>query len=203
MTEEQLEHIFDPFYTTKEPGEGTGLGLSTIYNIVRGHNGHIQCSSQPGKGTEFTIDLPALQLGTGAAAGSEEPPSAASLCHGRETILLVEDENAIREFLHELLQSCGYHVLQASNGQEALTLEGEYEGGIDLILLDLGMPGMSGEQFLKERPRVDGRKIILISGYDSNRINKVLTEFHIDGAVRKPFHLESFLATIRNVLDAS
>lgn len=203
MTKEQLDHIFDPFYTTKEPGEGTGLGLSTIYNIVKGHNGHIQCSSQPGEGTEFIIDLPALQLGADASAGPEEPRSAASLCRGRETVLLVEDETAIREFLHELLQSCGYKVLLAASGEEALTLEAEYEKAIDLILLDLGMPGMSGEQFLKERPQVEGRKIILISGYDANRINKALTEFHIDGAVRKPFHLESFLATIRNVLDAS
>ena len=138
-----LSHIFEPFFTTKGPGKGTGLGLATVYGIVRQSGGGIEVQSTPGSGTTFTIYLPreSAPLDEIKPPGSPVEPS-----REFETILVVEDEEIVRELVCEVLEQQGYHVLCAANGREALKMAEEYSGGIDLLLTDVIMPQMNGHE---------------------------------------------------------
>jgi signal transduction histidine kinase len=197
MNEETKAHIFEPFFTTKEVGKGTGLGLATVYGIVKQSGGFIWVESVPGRGTEFEIYLPA----TSAAAGTT-PVSATrrSLPRGTETILVVEDEAGVRDLAGEFLRAAGYKVLEAHDGEDALEVVARYSGWIDLLLTDMVMPRMSGKK-LAEHLRLTrpGLKVVLMSGY---------AQFNAEGAepspdsmmISKPFSMTSLVEKMDEVL---
>jgi PAS domain S-box-containing protein len=149
MTEEVKAHLFEPFFTTKEVGQGTGLGLCTVYGIVKQSGGHIEVESQPGSGTTFRVYLPPID----ESAAPETSNGAGPVLRGSETVLLAEDEGAVRALACQVLWSSGYSVLEAGDGAEALWLAGEHRGPIDLLVTDVVMPDLDGRG-LAERLRV-------------------------------------------------
>ena len=151
MDQKTLSHIFEPFDTTKETGKGTGLGLATVYGIVSQHGGHITCNSEPGLGTTFKIYFPTVA----EERDSETPAIERPIRGGNETILLVDDEEALRDLGTTLLTRFGYEVVTANDGKEALEIYQREKGRIALILLDLIMPEMDGKQCLGEILRVN------------------------------------------------
>ena len=166
MDEQTLEHIFEPFYTTKDIGKGTGLGLASAYGIVQSHGGNILCYSEPDRGTTFKIYLPAVDQPD--AGRLEEPPARPP--HGRgETVLVVDDEESVRDLSRQALKSFGYLVRTASSGEEALEIYAGRPGGFDLVLMDIGMPGMGGHACLREILALDPKaKVLIASGYTTN-----------------------------------
>ncbi len=172
MERRTLERIFEPFFTTKEVGKGTGLGLATVYGIVKQHQGWIEVESEPGKGSTFKIYLPAVAEMKEIAVERSEGPGPVK--GGNETILLVEDEAVLRELVREVLCSYDYKVIEAASGVEALRVWDEYNGKIDLLLTDMVMPeGMSGrdlaDQLKKRKPNL---KVIFTSGYSSEVLGR-------------------------------
>jgi signal transduction histidine kinase/CheY-like chemotaxis protein/HAMP domain-containing protein len=193
--------IFEPFFTTKEVGKGTGLGLATVYGIVKQHEGWIEVSSEVGKGTTFNVFFPASSDPVKAA--TSQPSLVAPVRGGRETILLVEDEQVLREMAHLILQDCGYQVLDAGCGAEALQVWELNSGRIDLVLSDVVMPGgMSGrelaERLLASRPKL---RIIFTSGYNVEETNTDF--FRRDGAafLQKPYTRADLAKAVRECLD--
>jgi PAS domain S-box-containing protein len=201
MDEGTLSKIYDPFFTTKEIGEGTGLGLSTVYGIIRQHGGHIDCMSRPGRGTTFQIYLPAHQADH-VAAEDEAPLHLPSL-GGSETVLLVDDEENIREIGKEMLVEVGYQAISAASGEEALEYFERMKPKVDLVILDLGMPGMGGQRCMQELlSKYPDLKVLIASGYLAGGKDK---ELILDGAVghiAKPFRRVDLLTKIRRVLDS-
>jgi two-component system, cell cycle sensor histidine kinase and response regulator CckA len=171
MDAETQARIFEPFYTTKEPGKGTGLGLATVYGIVKQSNGVVWVYSELGKGTTFKVYLPLAQT----AVEAESPSSAEQgpITGGSETILMVEDEPLLREANREFLEVKGYRVLEASNGAEALQICQTHQGPIDLLLTDVIMPGISGIELAKSvlasRPAI---RVVYMSGYTDQTVDK-------------------------------
>ncbi len=170
MSAEVRERIFEPFFTTKEKGKGTGLGLATVYGIVKQSNGHIYVYSEVGKGTTFKIYFPSVR----GVKRSEKSESVKRRVRGHgQKILVVEDEYLVRELILDTLKNLGYQVLEASNGDQALKLFHEYKNEIDLILTDLIMPGMNGKKLidlvLQEAPNI---QVLYMSGYDDNAISR-------------------------------
>lgn len=165
MGPDVMAHIFEPFYTTKHQGEGSGLGLATVYGIVRQNEGQINVYSTPGKGTTFRIYLP---LSNGEAIPAEQEVQS-SPPEGSETILLVEDEESLLRIVERQLHQLGYTVLKAHAPETALTIAQAYEGRIDILLTDILMPGMSGRELAEKvtalRPEV---KCLFMSGYSAN-----------------------------------
>jgi CheY-like chemotaxis protein len=160
-------HIFEPFFTTKEKGKGTGLGLATVYGIVKQSDGFIWVYSETGLGTTFKIYLPRVE---GAPVGAREP-SAGPVAGGSETVLLVEDETALRDLLGETLKSYGYEVVVAADGAEALRAAAQHAGVIDVVVTDVVLPGINGRRVAEEiaatRPRI---KVLFMSGYTEEAI---------------------------------
>jgi len=197
MDKETLAHIFDPFFTTKEVGRGTGLGLATVYGIVQEHEGHISCYSQPGAGTTFKIYLPAMADGAAVL-----PVAAIEKRGGTEKILLVDDEATIRNMAAKALQSFGYTVLTAATAEEALSIQASRGEEIDLIILDLGMPGMGGQECLKRLIDRGSRTPVLVaSGYGVNGMAAGVIQSGAAGFIGKPYHISHLLAKIREILD--
>lgn len=194
-----LDHIFEPFFTTKKPGEGTGLGLATVYGIVKQHNGGIVCYSQPGQGTTFKIYLPAIPREAVVIPAQSEAP----FTGGTETILLVDDEDLLRELGRRLLSKAGYTVLTAKDGLEALVIYGERIREIDLVILDLIMPLMEGRQCLEELLKINPSvKVIIASGHSLGGQGKQAMESGAKGFIGKPFDMRQILREVRNVLDS-
>lgn len=197
MEEKILQNIYDPFFTTKEPGRGTGLGLAMVYGIVKAHGGRIACHSQPGQGTRFTICLPAMD----ADGAADESYSAEQPVGGNETILLVDDEEFIRDLGQRILTRFGYRVLTVSTGEQALDLVRSGQS-FDLVILDLIMPGMGGRQclarLLAERP---GLRVIVASGYSFDSPVADILTLGAKGFMHKPFQMAEMLRQIRGVLD--
>ena len=197
---EHIAHIFEPFYTTKQEGKGTGLGLATVYGIVKQSGGFIWVYSELGLGTTFKIYLPSIHRRTSitpACKTAEISP------RGCETILLVEDEAAVRQSTREFLNLSGYTVLEAANGEDALHIAREYLGPIHLMVTDVVMPHLGGaqlaEQLAAERPQM---KVLFVSGYAESTI---LRHGVIDVSTRflqKPFGLKTLASKIREVLGA-
>ena len=207
IPKENLGKIFEPFYTTKDPSKGTGLGLSTVYGIVKQTGGFIFPYSTMGKGTTFRIYLP-RHFETPAEAKAEAEAKAAEAAPeqtdltGKGTILLVEDEDAVRTFAARALATRGYDVLQAESGEAALAIVEAHEGVIDLIVSDVVMPNMDGPTLIKELAgRLPGVKIIFVSGYAEDAFAKSLDptqEFHF---LPKPFSLKQLAAAVKGVMN--
>jgi CheY-like chemotaxis protein len=198
MTPEVRERIFEPFFTTKEKGHGTGLGLSTVYGIVKQSGGNIWVYSEPGQGTTFKIYLP--QVDEPLEEMKEEVVKEVS--RGHETILIVEDEDAVRKLAVRVLKKQGYKVLEAPDGGKAFMLCEAYKEPIHLILTDVVMPGMSGSKLADRLKAIHPEaKTLYMSGYTDNAIlhHGILesgTNF-----IQKPFTVESLPRKVREVLD--
>lgn len=198
MDRQTLTHIFEPFFTTKEVGKGTGLGLATVYGIVKQHGGHITCYSEPGFGTTFKIYLPAIQTDKKSEAQTE----GVIIPRGTETILLVDDEEPLRKLGSRILNEYGYRVMTASNGKEALELYQREDASISLVILDLIMPEMDGNKCLTEVLRVNPKaKVVLASGYSEVGAASGAMAGGAKGFVQKPYNMREFLITIREILD--
>ena len=198
MDKGTLEQIFEPFFSTKAPGKGTGLGLSMVHGIVKNHDGRITCRSTPGKGTCFRIYLPAVE------ADIEKKPLEGKKEYqvGNETILLVDDEEAVRKTGKERLERAGYTVLTASGGEMALDIYRQKTSKIHLVLLDLIMPGMSGVSCLYELLQTDpGVKVVIISGYSPDEETMEVIEACTNGYLRKPYTGDQLLSTVRKAID--
>ena len=192
--------IFEPFFTTKEPGKGTGLGLATVYGVVKQSDGYIWVYSEPGQGTTFKIYLPlAADLVESPKAQAATPAPA----RGSETILLVEDEESVRNLVADFLKSSGHTVIEASEGEEAIRLASSQKQKIDLLISDVVMPKLSGRELWNDlRKRLPTLKVLFISGYTDD---SVVRHGVIDGDVaflQKPFTMRALAAKIREVLDA-
>lgn len=201
MSAEVKSHLFEPFFTTKEQGKGTGLGLATVYGVVKQSHGHIQVDSEPGRGATFRIYFPFAPESIRAANPSIEPEKSLK---GSETIMLVEDEEAVRSLARLVLETCGYFVLEATRASEAMTLSESHRGPIHLLLTDVVMPQMSGRELADRlklfRPET---RILYMSGYTDDVI--VYHGLGHDGAdfIQKPFTPDSLIRKVRSMLDAA
>jgi len=197
MDTETVSHMFEPFFTTKERGKGTGLGLATVYGIVRQAGGNVAVETAPGAGATFRVYLPRCD----EPMTSGLRPAVASR-HGTETVLLVEDEPAVRVFAKVVLERQGYSVLVAESGAAALDLVGKHTGVIHVLLTDVVMPGMNGRELASRvaalRPSI---KVVFMSGYTAD----VLTDFDVNAGqafISKPFSEKALAAKLREALDA-
>jgi len=201
MDEETQSHLFEPFFTTKTPGRGTGLGLATAYGIIRQSGGAIGIYSELGAGTTARIFLPLAKQES--APGTAEEAAPEETLEGRETILLVEDEARVRKLIAEVLTSRGYHVLEATRGEEAIRLCRSHRQPIDLCVVDVIMPEMSGPDLVRELlPLKSKMRVLYISGYADEAIlhHGILRS----GAafLQKPFLPDVLLHKVREVLDS-
>jgi two-component system cell cycle sensor histidine kinase/response regulator CckA len=201
MDDETRGHIFEPFFTTKGVGEGTGLGLSTVYGIVTGHGGSIACRSRPGRGTTFRIHLPAVDAPL--AASAVDPGVRVQAEPGRETILLVDDERGILDTVRAFLSDYGYTTLTAASGEEALPVYRDNRDRIDLVIMDLGMPGMGGRECLKRLLALDpAAKVVVATGYLSGGLEPELRRAGAVGYLAKPYRLADLMREIKQALSA-
>jgi len=199
MDRQVQARIFEPFFTTKEHGKGTGLGLATVFGIVKQSGGFIWCDSEPGKGCTFVLHFPVSESGGHAQELVNGEPM---LLTGTETILLAEDEKMVGNIMEEALVQAGYTVVRAAGGGEALELCRSSGKPVDLILSDVVMSDMRGpEMALRIREMLPDVKIILMSGYpDLGEVSEILPGLH-DVFLQKPVSMELLLSTVRKVLD--
>jgi two-component system cell cycle sensor histidine kinase/response regulator CckA len=195
------EHLFEPFFTTKQVGKGTGLGLAMVYGFVKQSGGHVAVYSEPGQGTTFKLYLPHIVAEKEAAADDPRPMEKALMTGGSETILLVEDEEGVRSLIRTVLQSCGYKVLEASNGQEALEMARRHSAPIALLVTDVVMPEMTGAQTAEAILRVHpGAKVLFLSGYtDDAVVRHGVLEEKVE-FLQKPFSPQRLATKVREVL---
>jgi signal transduction histidine kinase/ActR/RegA family two-component response regulator len=197
MDEETIARIFEPFFTTKPEGKGTGLGLSTVYGVVKQNRGHIDVDSKTGEGTTFEVLLPAV-----GERGEPEQREAPRAPGGAATILVVEDEGAVRRLVQTLASSLGYTVLVAASGDEALQVAREHRGPIDLLLTDLVMPKMSGKELAgRMRRERKGLRVLFMSGYSDEALvdRDALTQ--TGPFLQKPFSSDRLAAELRRCLE--
>ncbi|HTR65015.1 MAG TPA: response regulator, partial [Terriglobales bacterium] len=197
MNADTKAHIFEPFFTTKEQGKGTGLGLATVFGIVKQSGGHITVESEPGRGSIFRVYLPKTE-----DAVEEARRLQAISARGNETILLVEDEHAVRESTAEFLAQNGYRVLIAENGPEALRMAEQYEQPIHLLLSDLVMPRMSGKELSERIVGLHAEtRVVFMSGYSQNLLSHQQILDPAYSLLHKPFRLADLGQLIRETLD--
>jgi len=199
MDKETIKHIFEPFYTTKDMGKGTGLGLAMVYGIVKSHNGYIMCYSEPDNGTVFRIYLPGIEQKTDLeGTENEETPLG-----GTETILLVDDDEFVRSLGNQALSMFQYRVIAVPDGESALEIYMKGWKDIALIILDLIMPGMGGMKCLEETLKINPQaKVIVASGYTVKGPAKEAIDSGAKGFISKPYDIKKMLSTVREVLDA-
>jgi signal transduction histidine kinase/CheY-like chemotaxis protein/HAMP domain-containing protein len=202
MDEDTMARIFEPFFTTKEVGKGTGLGLATVYGITKQHDGWVDVTSQPGAGTNFSVFFPAHSQPIEVKTPTTAPD--ASVPGGNETILIVEDEPVLRDMAHLILHDCGYRILEASSGREALMVWDRHQGAIDLVVTDVVMPeGISGmdlaQRLLATKPRL---KIVFASGYSMESLDTAFVRNGRAGFLQKPYTHVTLAQAVRSALDA-
>jgi len=201
MDTETMSRIFEPFFTTKDIGQGTGLGLATVYGIVKQHDGWVEVSSEPGKGSTFDVYFPASDELPDLI--KQETAVTGPVAGGTETILIVEDEPVLRSMARDILEECGYRILEASSGKDALDVWSQQTEKIDLLLTDMVMPdGISGvnlaEKLLASQPNL---KVVFTSGYTSNEVDRdMLARTHAT-FLQKPYTHGELARTVRNCLD--
>jgi CheY-like chemotaxis protein len=199
MDAETRSHLFEPFFTTKRPGRGNGLGLATVHSIVTQYGGAIEVDSEPGKGTCVSILLPRAEEEIQEARNADEVAPA----RGGETVLLVEDDSAVRRSVSRVLSECGYKVLEAASGAEALKICQSLQGEIDLLLADRVMPGLSGREVARQlRVLRPGLRVLYMSGFHQDSP----ADGEEEGPVvlfRKPFTGSALARKVREILDES
>jgi len=197
MDEKTLQRIYEPFFTTKEMGRGTGLGLASAYGIIKNHNGMIEVKSKIGAGTSFIIYLPAS-----AQEVKNDETARDSILRGIETVLLVDDEDKILDVERELLSSLGYTVFVATNGTRAIELYKTNSDKIDIVVLDMIMPGMGGGEIYdalrKIKPDV---KVLLCSGYSEAGQASEILQRGCTGFIQKPFNASELSEKLREVIN--
>ncbi len=199
MDPDVVQRIFEPFFTTKEHGKGTGLGLSVVHGIVKNHGGIIYCESKPNHGTTFFIILPASIGGSNPQAVQELPKTSA---YGTEKILLVDDEKSILETVRDTLSLFGYQIVTAESGEKARELYQLHQDDIDLVILDLIMPGCGGKKCLHDLLEINPHaRVLMTSGYSSSQQTQELTRAGAVGFIHKPYRPEDLLVYIRNIID--
>jgi CheY-like chemotaxis protein len=200
MDADTQRHIFEPFFTTKEVGQGTGLGLATVYGIVKQSGGNIWVYSEEGVGTTFKTYFPRVmeqRVVEDTTNNSEE------LSKGTETILLVEDEEMVRSLTHQILEECGYTVLEAHNGVEALSICVEHNCQIDLLMTDVVMPQMGGREVAEKLAhKYPQMKILFTSGYTDDAVVRHGVIEAGTNFIQKPFALDALAHKVREILDA-
>ena len=197
MDEVTVQRIFDPFFTTKKFGKGSGLGLYCAYGIVKNHGGHIQVVSKSNSGTTFTIYLPACNR----KIAKPVEPSPRSIV-GRETILLVDDEQKIREVCRDGLKLLGYTVVTADSGETAVDMYRKLGGAVDVVVLDMVLPGMSGKEIYRRLKAINPEiRVLLASGYSVGGQEKEILEDGCNGFIQKPFRMESLSMKIQELME--
>jgi CheY-like chemotaxis protein len=193
-------HLFEPFFTTKEVGKGTGLGLATVYGIVKQSGGHISVYTEVGQGSSFKVYLPRVDAPPAAAAPSATRPAAA---RGSETVLVVEDDRAVLALTCRALEAEGYTILCASDGADALRIVERHGGAIHLLVTDVVMPGMSGRELAEQMAaRRAGIRILYMSGYPGDAAVHHGTLVRGSAFLQKPFSPDSLARKVRETLDA-
>jgi CheY-like chemotaxis protein len=196
MDEKTKARIFEPFFTTKAMGRGTGLGLAMVYGIVKGHNGYIDVYSEKGKGTTFNIYLPASEREALKDVKTEE-----AIVTGKETILLVDDEEGIIGVVKEMLEALGYQVLTAASGRGAVDVYERNKSKIDLVILDMIMPEMGGGETFDRLKEINPEiKVVLASGYSINGEASGIMARGCKGFIQKPARIAELSQRVRNVL---
>jgi signal transduction histidine kinase/CheY-like chemotaxis protein len=203
MDEATRARIFEPFFTTKDIGKGTGLGLATVFNIARQHNGWVEVESQPGCGSTFAVYLPAITQSL-PQTQMAEPTAVSPTIGGHERILIVEDEEMLRELAREILRDAGYQIFEAVSGREALAVWEQHAGKIDLLLTDMVMPeGVSGvelaERLVAGSPEL---KVVFMSGYTADEVSPELLERNNASFIQKPYGHAELTKVVRDCLDA-
>ncbi|HVY60816.1 MAG TPA: ATP-binding protein, partial [Planctomycetota bacterium] len=203
MDEATRAHLFEPFFTTKERGRGTGLGLSTVYGIVRQAGGHIAVETEVGRGTRFQVFWPRAAEGAGGAAAASAGGPEADAPGGSETVLLVEDDEAVRDLARTLLEEGGYRALVARDVEDAVRIAREHAGAIDLLLTDVVMPRMGGPELARAvaalRP---GIRTIFMSAYTGDAVADRAPLEPGAAFLQKPFGAKALARKLREVLDA-
>jgi len=198
MDEATRQRIFDPFFTTKEMGRGTGLGLASAYGIIKNHGGFINVYSEKGEGTTFNIYLPASE----SEVRDQKSVVSDGVKHGDETVLLVDDEDMIIDVGEQLLEKMGYTVLIARSGKEATEIYEEKKDQIDMVIVDMIMPDMSGgDTFDRLREINPDVKVLLSSGYSITGQATEILERGCDGFIHKPFNMKQLSRKLRDILD--
>src|SRR5579862_6530506 len=197
MDKETQSRIFEPFFTTKEKGKGTGLGLSTVYGIIKQSGGYVLVQSEEGRGTTFQIYLPRAE----GVAEKHAPPVAAAALGGTETLLLVEDEESVRQLVRDTLTAKGYRVVEAENGEAGMAAAARHDGRIDLVITDVVMPGISGRELVQKLAQIrPDAKVLYLSGYTKDAIISEGTIERGAAFLQKPFTLQTLSRKVREVL---
>jgi CheY-like chemotaxis protein len=197
IDKETQERIFEPFFTTKEMGRGTGLGLASVYGIIKNHGGYINVYSEIDRGTTFTFYLPASEKEV-----VEEKDVPTTVMRGHETILLIDDEEMIIEVGRELLEELGYTVILARSGREAVDVYRQECNRIDLVIMDMIMPNMGGGETFDRLKKINSEsKVLLSSGYSVDGQATKILERGCDGFIQKPFNMQQLSNKVREILD--
>jgi len=197
MDKETQSRIFEPFFTTKEKGKGTGLGLSTVYGIVKQSGGYVMVQSEEHRGSTFQIYLPRAE----GVAEKHAPPVAAAALGGTETLLLVEDEESVRQLVRDTLTAKGYRVVEAENGEAGMAAAARHDGRIDLVITDVVMPGISGRELVQKLAQIrPDAKVLYLSGYTKDAIISEGTIERGAAFLQKPFTLQTLSRKVREVL---
>jgi len=202
MNQETITHIFEPFYSTKEAGKGTGLGLAVVHGIVANHGGHIFCESEPERGTTFRIYFPVLNEPSPEAPAPVHGAAEEKVRAGEEILLVVDDEESLLETTKILMESYGYRVMTAESGETAIEIFNREKKKISLVIMDLLMPGMGGLRCLDALLKTDpGVKVIISSGYISSGNQREVMAKGAAGFIQKPYRRQEILNLVRRVLD--
>lgn len=199
ISEEAKEKIFEPFFTTKEVGKGTGLGLATVYGIVKQHEGHITVDSAPGKGSTFNIYFPIIDIQDVAEKDSEND---IVMPTGTETILVIDDEPKVRRLIRDTLEPLGYKLMEAESGNDAIGKMEHSGETVDLLMSDVVMPGMNGKATIEQiKSRLPQVKVLFMSGYADDRIQQYGIRFSDEDFIDKPLTPDLIARKVREVID--